>query len=165
MRQFLLIIALCATLGLCGGCDFLRSVAGRPTSEQLAASKAEAEKAEAARAAALKARAEYEEASRKFGESGIKIARASEYQWICTEALTADFYIVVGTFRRESNANALFKTLTDAGYSPVIIPYKDGRRAVASCAAGTLPEAWAGLEKVRFESFCPADVWMIDSRK
>ena len=47
------------------------------------------------------------------------------------------------------------------GYKPALISFRNGRMAVGLCPSNNIKDAFEGLKKVKQESFCPSDVWVL----
>lgn len=167
-------LALCVT-----GCDFLRTVAGRPTSAQLTetssstgtcASCADCPKcvgaccdSTAALPDTLSQKSEPEVVEEVYGEKSLymlKLSKDSIKQTV--SGLPYTYYVLVGTFTSESYADAQARRARNAGFEVVTIPFSDGRRtAVAISPTNDLDFALAELARVRQFDFCPADAYIM----
>ena len=151
------------------GCDFFRSLAGRPTSRELEMKRIEIMKAEeAAHQARLDSIKREHMAVQdsiamldSISQQGGTILNPSTLGGLFTTKLEARYYIVVGSFRSRNNAELLFRKASDKGYSPALISFRNGLIAVGLCPVNNLKEALAALRTVRKESFCPSDVWIL----
>ena len=169
-----LVLALATT-----SCDFLRKVAGRPTSGELEQMRLEIadlerikaeQKAEQLRLDSLvAARAEME--ARMVADSlalldslrqmSGSMLNPTELGGLYTTKLDSRYYIVVGSFRRRANAEKLFTQVSDADYLPTLISFRNGFNAVGVCPNNKLSEVFNDLKAVRKEPFCPSDVWIL----
>ena len=152
------------------GCDFLRSIAGRPTSADIEAKRLLIEREEAAHRARLDSLA----AIRKQVTDSLAlldsirimngtIVEKRQLNRLSTTSLSRRYYIIVGSFGDRSNALRLSKAIKSKGYETELIPYKNGFTAVGVCPTDSLSSVCASLRKVRGESFCPADAWILNN--
>lgn len=162
------IILLVAMLSLTG-CDFFRKLAGRPTSDEIEMKKLEIilaqEAVERARLDSLR------EAQRVVQDSiaaldsikqqGGSILNPAKLGGLFATKLEARYYIIVGCFRQRTNAEILLNKVSEVGYSPALISFRNGMNAVGLCPVNTLPDALTSLKAVKEEPFCPKDVWIL----
>lgn len=169
MRRILLIAASLSCLAAMASCDFLRSAAGRPTSEDIALKRAELKKAEQAAAArsdslriAEAARKADAEAEAAFDALKLKTRAASTLSRVDASSLKSRYYIVIGAFGNVSNAERLASKSDQAGLGATLVKYLGGRMtAVAVCPSETKAELYRNLQKARQHSFCPEDAWVL----
>ena len=151
------------------GCDFFRFLAGRPTSKDIEEKKMEIQLAEnVARAAEEQARLNEQkkvqdslalmDSIKQYGGSVLNPAKLGG---LFATRLEARYTVIVGAFMFRSNAEALFKQAKAAGYAPSLISFNNGLIAVGVCPADSIFDAKEALRKVRKESFCPKDVWLL----
>ena len=170
MKKSCILILLIAVLSLTG-CDFMRKLAGRPTSDDVEMKRIEILKAEEA---ALQARLDSlrNVEQRMIQESltalvpnrqvGGSHPNPASLGGLFATKLEARYYIILGSFRARANAEALFKVAKDAGYKPALISFgKGGLIAVGVSPVNRLPDAYTALNDVRKEKFCPKDVWIL----
>ena len=170
MRKSYILLALTALL-LLTGCDFMRKLAGRPTSEDIENKKIELLRAEEA---ALQARLDsLREAQQKMLQDSLNvldslrqlggsILNPASMGGLFATKLEARYYIILGSFRARSNAEALFNLTKAAGYKPALISFgKGGLIAVGVSPVNRLSDALAALNEVKKEKFCPSDVWIL----
>ncbi len=168
--------ALCA-LALCvSGCDFLRTVAGRPTSAQLAETPSSAEACASCdcpacvgaccpcmRSDTISHKPVYEAPAKVYGAKSLymlKLGKDSIKQTV--SGLPYTYYVLVGTFTRKSYADAQVRRARNAGFEVVTIPFSEGKRtAVAVSPTNDLDFAVAELDRVRQFAFCPADAYIM----
>ena len=158
------------------GCDLFRTLAGRPTSKDIEAKQISALLAEKAElmAANENLEAKYNEvltelhsvkdslnALDSISQYGGTILNPTTLGGLFSTKLEARYYVIVGAFRYRSNAETLFKTAQMKGYKPALISFRNGRMAVGLCPSNNIKEAFEGLKKVKQESFCPSDVWVL----
>lgn len=169
-----LFAALLLTVFAMTGCDGFRRLAGRPTSAELSEMQAAVElRREAEREAAVfQARVD----SLRKVEQAIAdslavldslrqmrgtILNPSAMGGLFTTRLDYRYYIVVGAFTVRSNAEVLLERVQQAGYVGTLISFRNGYNAIGVCQTDHLPTAFNSLKKVRTESFCPPDVWIL----
>lgn len=170
MRSIHITIALLALM-MFTGCDFMRKVAGRPTSEDIENRRIEILLAEeAALMARLDSLRQVEqkmmqdslEALDSIRQLGGSILNPAAMGGLFATKLEARYYIILGSFRARSNAENLFNTAKNAGYRPALISFgKGGLIAVGVSPVNRLQDALAALHDVRKEPFCPKDVWIL----
>lgn len=164
---FLVILSLlCLT-----GCDFMRKLAGRPTSEDVEIKRIEILRAEeAALQARLDSLRNVEQkmirdslnALDSIRQLGGSILNPASLGGLFATKLEARYYIILGSFRSRSNAEGLFNVVKDAGYKPALISFgKGGLIAVGVSPVNRLSDAYLALNSVKKESFCPKDVWIL----
>ena len=170
MKKTYILLILASLLTLTG-CDFMRKLAGRPTSEDVENKRIEILRAEEA---ALQARLDSLRNVEKrmiqdslnaldsIRQLGGSILNPASLGGLFATKLEARYYIILGSFRARANAEALFKVAKEAGYKPALISFgKGGLIAVGVCPVNKLPDAFVALNNVKKESFCPKDVWIL----
>ena len=151
------------------GCDFFRTLAGRPTSEEIEQMKVEILRAEQA---VLQARLDSIRREQQIVQDSIAaldsikqcggtILNPAKLGGLFATKLEARYYVIVGAFKYRSNAEALLKKAQKSGYKPALISFRNGRMAVGLCPSNNIKEAFEGLKRVKQESFCPSDVWVL----
>lgn len=166
-RSFILLLA--ASMFILTGCDFFRTLAGRPTSAEIEARRIEIMRAEES---ALQARLD----SMKLAQQTMKdslaaldsirqyggtILNPSKLGGLFATKLDARYYVIVGSFRSRSNAESLLVKAADRGYAPALISFRNGMIAVGLCPVNKLHDAMEALKSVKKEAFCPSDVWIL----
>lgn len=156
------------------GCDFVRSLAGRPTSAQLEQIRKDRIAAEEARHQAVldsmerveKALAE-ELAAREahlldsLTQAKGTVLNPSKMGGLYTTKLDSKYCIVVGAFRVRSYAERKLKQCNAAGYTATIISFRNGLLAVSICPSDSLDESLKTLKKLRGTAVCPQDGWIL----
>lgn len=149
------------------GCDMFRKLAGRPTQEELMRMEqmVQEEKRHQARIDSLDRLRQAKEDSIAIMDSLMQIKgtilNPSEVGGLFTTKLDSKYYVVVGAFKNRNNAEDLFDTVSERGYKPILISFRNGFNAIAMCPTNSVQEAFASLKRVRSESFCPDDVWIL----
>lgn len=170
MKKIHILCAL-AVMMTVSGCDFLRMLAGRPTSEEIEERRLEILRAEEAELQArldslrnveIKMHMDSLNALDSIRQLGGSILNPARLGGLFATKLEARYYIILGSFRTRSNAEALFNVAKEAGYNPALINFgKGGLIAVGVSPVNKLPDALDALSKVRNEKFCPQDVWIL----
>lgn len=78
-------------------------------------------------------------------------------------ALPHRYYLMIGAFGQPANAERQAGRAEKAGYPATLIPFRNGMTAVGVSPCDDLNAAWAALEKLRGEPFCPKDVWILNN--
>ena len=159
------------------GCDFFRTLAGRPTSADIEEMKAqiELERIVSRQADSLlrdslqRDSLQMEQLKRErmqlyrdsLGTAGVLVVPSRRISNISPSQLTRGYYIMIGTFSSVENAERLAARVSDAGYSVEKLPYTNGKYAVAVCPSDDPEEIYQSLKKVRNEEFSPSDIWIL----
>lgn len=172
-RTLILVVAVLAITG----CDFIRMVAGRPTSAQLESIRIERMQAEEAAhqaridsmrkiqqqmADSLAALEAFLQDSLSQAKNAIKTP--SNLGGLGSTQLTSKYYIIVGAFRDINNAFRMQKTSVDAGYPAQIIYFRNGLNAVAICPSDSLTDILPKLKAVRSSGGFTKDAWLLENK-
>lgn len=165
------------------GCDFFRRLAGRPTSDQIAAMAEAIRLEESARIADSLKRAVADTSAAQVAESQEAPAVAPAPAATVPAATTAQtapaatpepvapapsddlkrFYIVMASFGKVSNARNYAATLETKGY-PATILKRGGYQVVAVCGTDDEAAVNKSFDEIRRQDFCPQGVWIIDRK-
>ena len=120
---------------------------------------------EQVRAASLK-EVRREEAEKKAALDSLmalpeNILRTASSLKIKPEELKHAYAIVIGAFRDEANAAKSASRAEEAGYSAELLSFRGGLKAVAVCGTNDVRDILSSFNKIRTESFCPKDVWIL----
>ena len=174
MKIIKVIAALLVSICLLGGCDFFRQLAGRPTSQDIERKRVLLEQ-EAVRLRRqedslrvvrereqerLRLEADSLAALEEVRSSGVKVVPSTRVVSARAE-LDSQYYVVIGAFSMAELAKRQASRAEDAGYTALQIPFRNGLTAVGACPSDRLSEALASLKKLRGESFCPAEAWIL----
>lgn len=168
MKKYSLVCCAILALALLSGCDFLRTVAGRPTSAELQA-KAEAIEAEEA---VNKARAEALDVARRHTADSLAAVRflaeegpvkisSSSLKGLLLDGFNSRMLIVLGGFSQPENASAFASKVEAAGYKTAVLRYNYGSSIVGVCPTDDPVELRDCWLKVKEEKFCPKDAWIM----
>lgn len=166
-------VALAAT-----GCDFFRKLAGRPTSDQIAAMAEAIRLEESARIAdsLRKALAEPQEDSAATTPAPATPAAEAASTPTASSPVTAAttpaaapapagdlkrFYVVMASFGNSANANKYASILEAKGY-PATILKRGSYQVVAVCGTDDEAAIKQSFDEIRRLDFCPQGVWIID---
>ena len=166
-KSFILLIAV--TLFTMTGCDFFRIIAGRPTSEEIELKRIEILRAEQA---VVQARLDSLKREQKIAQDSLdaldsikqyggSILNPSTLGGLFATKLEARYYVIVGSYRVRNNAEAMFKRAAGKGYEPALISFRNGMIAVGLCPNNNIVDALEALKRVKKETFCPSDVWVL----
>jgi hypothetical protein len=134
-------ILLTASL-LFSGCDFFRSILGKPTSKEIEAARIEREAAEAARR--------------------DSIARAEELARLAAAArpVYSNYYVIMGCYKIPANAQRFKAKLEAKGYEVTELRFKNGYDVLAIHGSETLREAYRHRYSMLERGEDPYDMWI-----
>ena len=153
IKAFIAVAAIVSACVLAGGCDFLRKVAGRPTSSQIEA--------------AVELRAEQQRLAEEAERDSVRRAEeaAAEAARLEAEAKAkGSYYVVVGTYREIKHAERKVKKMEAAGCEAVVVKVR-GLNAVAVCPSATREEALRTRSRLIRRGLCPQAGWILESDK
>ena len=170
------ILFLAAAALLAGGCDFVRSVAGRPTSKDLEVKRSTIERAQ--NAARYQARIDSLEQVRAHLADSLAaldarlldslsktkgiLMKSTKMGALDKTGLASRYYIIVGAFRTRAYAESKLAKCVAAGYSDAtIINFRNGLMAVAVCPSDSLNETLKKRRELRGNGICPPDGWIL----
>ena len=151
------------------GCDFFRTLAGRPTSKDienkqiavlLAENKDIKAKYDAVRAE-LCAVKDSLNALDSISQLGGSVLNPTTLGGLYSTKLEARYYVIVGAYKYRTNAEIFLKKVQKAGYKPALINFRNGKMAVGVCPSNNIKDVLSSLKKVKKETFCPSDVWIL----
>ena len=174
MKRTLVIWMLALLPLLVGSCDFVRTLAGRPTSAQLEQIRQDRLAAEEARHQARLdslARREKQMADSlaalerhlldSLTQARGTVLNPSKMGGLFTTKLEAKYCIVVGAFRSRYYAERKLEACNAAGYTATIISFRNGLLAVSVCPSDNLSETVKTLKQLRGTGICPKDGWIL----
>lgn len=168
MKRFVVLL-MTMSLFMVTGCDFFRTLAGRPTSEEIEQMKVEILRAEQA---VLQARLDSIRREQQIVQDSIAaldsirqcggtILNPAKLGGLFATKLESRYYVIIGAFKKRANAEALLGRAADSGYAPALISFNNGIIAVGLCPCNNIVSAKESLMKVKTEEFCPSDVWIL----
>ncbi len=167
-KSFLLVMSL--MLVTFTGCDFLRALAGRPTSgdieeKRVAIIKAEEEalqvRLDSIRLAEEKVVKDSLAVLDSLKAMGVTVSGAGRLGGLSGTELESGYYIIVGAFREIRNARKLFVTVSEKGCSPVLISCRNGMVAVGVCPSDSMAEVLDSYVTLKGEAFFPKEAWIL----
>ncbi len=148
-----IVLFILSAIAICSlnSCDWVKKQLGMATSEDIARMKMEMEQK------ALQEQ-RVKDSLETIRLDSLRIAQeqaASPYA-----KLEKQYYVVVGSYKEESNAQAMYAQLQKAGYLPLRIKLKNGFEMVAAVGTDSLEEACVQLNKIGETDLCPYDAWI-----
>lgn len=150
------------------GCDFIRSLAGRPTSEDIEAKKviikAEHDREVARRDSAdavLRLQALQAASLDSLKASGCAFINVSDLRVTITSELSSKYYIVCGAFSDQSNAARMAAKLLENDCKSELIPYKNGSTAVGASPSDDISEVYRQYVRLHEGKLIPVDSWIL----
>ena len=191
MRKAITIAAFAVIVCLLGGCDFFRVLAGRPTSREIEAKRMLilGQDTLSQQAATDPASPVLDLLPGEDTADGTQTAPQTEQVKVPKTEPTPPappanlgntkistrssatftqnrpeyrYYVMIGTFSTRENAVKLASRVEAAGYTTALIPFRSGLTAVGVCPSDDLGVVCNALEKLRSESFCPKDAWILN---
>ena len=153
MRKHLTINALPALL-LClcilCSCDGLKRMLGMKTSSEIEQMK----------------QMDYEISQRqKMLQDSLAAVEAAERTVAENPGLDKRYYVILGSFKEQSNVDLMVKDAKAFNFNPIVIPCSNGFTMVAASGHSTLPEACSARIKVEELDICPYDIWIYDANQ
>ena len=173
MKKSLIIVVL-IIIAAATGCDFLRSIGGRPTSEDLEAARTElAFREEARRQERLDSIRKVEERQRdSMAALDAKILDSLDHKKGSTmrpeklgglkrQEMSSRYGIVVGAFRNMPYAEKKIAKCIEAGYPAQLLSFGNGLDAVVICQSDNLSATVAAMKEAKAKGVCPKDGWIL----
>ncbi|MBQ0053619.1 MAG: hypothetical protein KBS89_04070 [Bacteroidales bacterium] len=153
MRKHLTINALPAVL-LClcilCSCDGLKHMLGMKTSSEIEQMK----------------QMDYEISQRqKMLQDSLAAVEAAERAVAENPGLDKRYYVILGSFKEQSNVDLMVRDAKAFNFNPIVIPCSNGFTMVAASGHSTLPEACSARIKVEELDICPYDIWIYDTNQ
>lgn len=153
MRKHLTINALPALL-LClcilCSCDGLKHMLGMKTSSEIEQMK----------------QMDYEISQRqKMLQDSLAAVEAAERAVAENPGLDKRYYVILGSFKEQSNVDLMVRDAKAFNFNPIVIPCSNGFTMVAASGHSTLPEACSARIKVEELDICPYDIWIYDTNQ
>ena len=158
----LLALCLCA---ICS-CDMFRSLAGRPTSDQIEQKKvliALREKAEQARLDSLQKAEKHLADSLAAIDSirgcGMLVRIPADARGLSSVGLEKKYYVILGTFSERTNADAFSRRFPSEA-QPAIFRLRNGFSVVTACQSDDPQEFFSRLSQLRSQKLISSDAWI-----
>lgn len=133
-------------------CDFFRSLAGKPTSKDIERMRIEAQ---------AKKQRQLDSINKAKADSLARIAAMEAEK----KALKDRFYVVLGSFKVQGNAERMYQFLEKNNYTPRTIRFKNGFELVSAASTNNLQEALKIMDELLAFEYCPDDVWVYDVKQ
>lgn len=172
MKKTFILLALCAIMFT--GCDFVRKIAGRPTSAQVEAIRQDRirqeEQQHQARLDSMRALQQHmadslaaleEYLLDSLSHSKGILRSTSNLGGLDASELDSKYFVVVGAFRDSANARRKQSACYDAGYPAQIVRFRNGLNAVAVCPSSSLAELMGKWKELKKNPVCPQDSWLL----
>ncbi len=174
MRKcFSILLLICALLGV-GACDYVRSLAGRPTSADLEvmrekihqdslAAQARADSIEALRQLRLREIQDSVWVAEQMKAMKCYVKTAAQMPKADASALEARYWIVAGVFKVEAHAKRLAKSVEESGFRTQTIPY-GSNKMVLIAPNDSLKGVVEDCKKYLASSKEVSGVWIFDTK-
>ena len=170
-RNTLVILSAALLLLSVSSCDFFRSLAGRPGSEQIRQKRELIERAEACRDSLERALLDSVARSERYAADSLyavdtltrsgKLRMASAIRSIPGKNLRHRYNIVVGAFSQPANAERLAGRFKAAGFEAEIFRYYGGMNAVFVAPCDRITEAMEAYRAVARLPFASDQTWIL----
>ena len=171
-NKHLLFSILVAASCILTGCDAFRSLAGRPTSDDIAQMRTVIAERQAA---AERARLDSIERERIRVEDSLARVAAldtldlmkhllrtpSRVGGLATADTVARYCAVLGSFKDKTNAANYAAKIKDGGYEVRVIPFRNGFTAVGAVPSDDPAMFLSSLRRLQKEPFFPKDYWIL----
>ncbi|MGN1226946.1 MAG: hypothetical protein ACI4TL_06900 [Candidatus Cryptobacteroides sp.] len=153
---FLIGLTLCTV----SSCDFFRSLAGRPTSEDLSEQNTVQTTEIVEEADPLPLENSGYQMKKRQGRLNVVFAYTHTNSTLKAEP-EYKYYIVVGTYRQKPTRNKMISDARNAGYETYLLEYDNGLTSVALLPCDDLGQAIDAFAQVKQEKFCPKDACVL----
>ena len=188
MRGFLRIFLLGILVLSAGGCDLIRTIAGRPTSDEIdllrQASLPKVQSVETP--VAQEPQDVVEDVAGELTQEAIE--EASDEALVARQEVPAPvpaplpeikvhnwssmiltdcrhkYYLLIGVFSRSENALAQARRATEKGYDAVLIEFNNSRTGVGICGNDDPDAIMVQAASAIDEAFCPKDAFILQTR-
>lgn len=175
MKKMTLILALALAASLVSGCDFFRTIAGRPTSREIEAKRARLELASQREQARLDSIALAKAAEEALALAAVddslhaidtltqigKLHKASSYKNIPSKRLRSRYAVVVGVFSSEQNAERLAGRYRVQGFDAYVLKYYSSLCAVLVSPCDRIADALKAYRRVRALPNSSKETWVL----
>ncbi len=156
MRTAKYILALIAAIMVVTGCDWIRMQLGMATSDDIEAIKKKTAEEESVKvvidSTAIK---EAQEREREKKEEEIKLQKAAVNR----------FHVIIGSFKKHSNAQRAVEYLEKKGYTPHVFEFKNGFMAVSAASFPYLAPAYTEMYNIMDRGMWKDDLWIYDIKQ
>ena len=99
------------------------------------------------------------------GETPAEQAPAAEAEEAPSEGLASGYYVVLGSFKNEDNAQYYYNSLSASGADVHLVKMKNGFTAVMICHGSTYDEAYSKMLEFYSDKKRPEDIWIYNTAK
>lgn len=175
MKKTPVLIALLLLMCLVSGCDFFRTLAGRPTARQIAERRDAIERSQARKAALADslehARLDSIERARCAVADSLhaldtlvhigKYHHVSSYRNIPASRLRARYGVVVGVYSSDANAARMLSRYNSEGFDGYVLHYRSSLMAVVVSPTDRIAEVLEAYRRIRRLPFSSKQTWVI----
>lgn len=133
-------------------CDWVKGMMGMPTSGEIEEMRVQLQEQQRLEIEAKQREQKIQDSIRLSMEAAQKAPKEG-------------YYLVMGCFKEEKNADSMLEDLKKRGYSAGQLGLKNGYTMVAVGAYKTYLEAFNELVKLSDDSICPYDVWIYNTNQ
>lgn len=173
MKKEVSILLILSILTL-GGCDFLRKVASRPTSQEIQAKseliqKRQQEvrdslfKVQETIRLAQAAKKDSLDAAGLLASLGVKSSSVFSFG-TPLDLLPGRFNLITGVYRQDATARSQFNAQKAKGFDPIYVRFKGGVKAVCLASSDTLSVVASAARDGMDGKVCPKDAWVYVAR-
>ena len=159
MKTTRFLVVLLVTMTLLSGCDFFRSLLGKPTSEDLELIAYQKEAAAKAKADSInniiKADTLIADNEKAVESKSIVKQPSSDFNY--------RYYVIVGSFKNYANAERFSEILLKKNYDVKNFKFKNGYNMVSIFGSIDYYEAHKKLNEIMESEICPDDIWIYDT--
>ncbi len=91
--------------------------------------------------------------------------QAAEAEEAPSEGLASGYYVVLGSFKNEDNAQYYYNSLSASGADVHLVKMKNGFTAVMICHGSTYDEAYSKMLEFYSDKKRPEDIWIYNTAK
>jgi len=170
--RILACVAVVLSVASLTGCDQIRRLAGRPTSADIevirqriaddeAREQARLDSIKLAEARAAKDRADSIAAADSFALMGNYVRTPNRLHGIRKGTIDHRFYVAVGAFKQEANAQRLSDRYDQEKYHPTVIFTGTGLNVVLVSPTNRIQDAYRAFTEVKQNPLCPKEAWVL----
>jgi len=161
MKTVKITLLILALSFMVSGCDFFRSLVGRPTSAELEALRLEA-------AAKTELQRHMEDSLKAAAETAELMEAQKSVSMESLDYVSDNdrrYHVVPGSFKNPENAERFICLLKEKGYTPKKIKFRNGFTVISVYGDDDFHKAVKVMEETLEYEFCPDDIWIYDIRQ
>lgn len=166
MKKVLTYVFLIAFFSIITSCDFLRTVAGRPTSDVIAKKAEILEKRRRHVEDSLRVVEAFQQARRdslqtvkSLAECGVRVSDVFYYGEPLT-VLDHKYQLIIGVYKTSAMVGKQTKALEKGGYQCSSILFRGGVRALCPYQSDDLASMLEFVKEFKEAGLCPKDAWV-----